>query len=248
MDRQVELWKKHPEIDSIEVSTFGRIRSVKGHYYKSNRINSGYLQVYFRMNGKQINKLVHRLVAETFIPNPDNLLEVNHKDCDKTNNDVSNLEWVTHEENIAYRGKCGHTARNNAPKSPVYVINLSNLEVSHFQSQSEASRVLGFSVSSINAVIKGRLKQAHGFWFVKDDGHAVDVVKIKLHGIGGTGLKIETPECFIVQEDHYGMYIGAVGLLIADKCHAKVYNSRDEANEVAADMHLNAWEVIPYGD
>lgn len=179
MNNSVELWKRHPDIGIIEVNSFGRVRSVKGHYYKSNRINSGYLQVYFRMNGKQINKLVHRLVAETFIPNPDNLPQVNHKDCDKTNNNVDNLEWVTHEENIAYRDKLGHTARNNAPKSPVYAINLSNLEVSHFQSQSEASRVLGFSVSNINAVIKGRLKQAHGFWFVKDDGHAVEVINHK---------------------------------------------------------------------
>lgn len=51
-------------------------------------------------------------------------------------------------------------------------------------------------------------------------------------------------EHFIVQEDHYGMYVNGSGVLIANKRHAKVYTSRNSANEEAADMHLNAWEVI----
>lgn len=55
-------------------------------------------------------------------------------------------------------------------------------------------------------------------------------------------------ERFIVKEDHYGMYVNGSGVLIADKRHAKIYNSRNEANDEAADMHLNAWDVIPYGD
>ena len=54
----------------------------------------------------------------------------------------------------------------------------------------------------------------------------------------------EEPERFILQEDHYGMYVNGSGVLITDKSHAKIYNSRNEANEEAADMHLNAWEVI----
>ena len=55
-------------------------------------------------------------------------------------------------------------------------------------------------------------------------------------------------ERFIVREDNYGMYVNGSGVLIADKRHAKIYNSRNEANDEAADMHLNAWDVIPYGD
>lgn len=50
---------------------------------------------------------VHRLVAKYFIPNPDNLPQVNHKDCDKSNNNVSNLEWVTNRENYEYALKTG---------------------------------------------------------------------------------------------------------------------------------------------
>ncbi|MGK0841021.1 hypothetical protein ACRE5W_28280 [Klebsiella pneumoniae] len=61
-------------------------------------------------------------------------------------------------------------------------------------------------------------------------------------------LKIETPERFIVQAGRQSMYIGAVGELVSDKSKAKVYTLRFTANEDAADMHLNAWEVIPYDD
>lgn len=56
------------------------------------------------------------------------------------------------------------------------------------------------------------------------------------------------PKRFIAQDDHYGMYIETSQELVQDKSKAKIFDSRNEANEVAADMHLNAWEVIPYGD
>ena len=65
-----------------------------------------YRSVSLHWKGKQKRALVHRLVAEAFIPNPENLPEVNHKDMDKSNNHVSNLEWCTHAENCQhYRAK-----------------------------------------------------------------------------------------------------------------------------------------------
>ena len=191
MENQVEIWKAHPDIDKIEVSSFGRVRSSDGHYYNSHRTNKGYLNVRIKIDGNWTAKLVHRLVAQTFIENPDNLPEVNHRDCDRANNNAGNLEWCTHQENVAYRDKLGHTARNNAPKSPVYAINLATLEVSRFPSQMEAGRSLGILYQSIYKVLKGRINQTGGYWFVNDDGHAVDVVKSKLHNIGGIGLKIK---------------------------------------------------------
>lgn len=154
MDNQTEVWKSHPEIDGIEVSSLGRVRSVKGHYYKISHNNSGYLQVEFRVNGKRIHKYVHRIVVETFIPNPDNLPQVNHKDNDRTNNNVDNLEWCT---------------KDFVPKSPVYAVDLNTLEVSWFESQHEASRVLGLHAPNINAVIKGRIKQTGGYRFENVD-------------------------------------------------------------------------------
>ena len=61
-------------------------------------------------------------------------------------------------------------------------------------------------------------------------------------------LKHEEPECFIVKEDRYDLYIGATRDLVSSKDRAKIYESRDDANVDAADTQLNAWEVIPYDD
>ena len=137
----------------------------------------------FRIDGKEVSKLVHRLVAQTFLPNPKSLPQVNHKDCDRANNNVDNLEWCTREYNIAYRDRCGHTSKNNAPKLPVLAINLATLEVSRFQSRAEASRALRTDQSSIGRVIKGIQKQAGGYWFTNDDEKAADAIKQKLHDI-----------------------------------------------------------------
>jgi len=109
MESQGEIWKSHPEYTEIEVSTLGRVRPVMGHYYTNHPIKNGYMNVRIPIDGKWTTKLVHRLVAQTFIPNPDNLPEINHKDSNRTNNSADNLEWCTHKENIAYRDKCGHT-------------------------------------------------------------------------------------------------------------------------------------------
>ena len=175
---ETEIWKKHPEIEKLEVSSFGRVRSVKGHYYTSFPINSGYLQVGFRMNGKCVHKYVHRLVAQAFIDNPENLPQVNHLDCDRSNNNVDNLEWCTGLYNSQYREKFGKSLG-----VPVLAVNLNTLEVSSYPSQGEASRELGIFQPHISDVIKGRLNKTHGFWFTNDDDKATDAINNKLHKI-----------------------------------------------------------------
>lgn len=120
MKGQTEIWKAHPEIVGIEVSTMGRVRTLdrvtstekmtrfqKGRVLKQHDNGKGYLLVNIPINGKQSSKRVNRLVAETFLPNPDNLPQVNHKDCNRTNNDVSNLEWCDASYNQKYREKHG---------------------------------------------------------------------------------------------------------------------------------------------
>ena len=191
----VEFWKNHPDIDGIEVSSFGRVRSVKGNYYTNSPRSNGYLQVGFHINGKSVGKLVHRLIAQTFIPNPNNLPQVNHKDCDITNNNASNLEWVTGSYNCEYRDKFGISNAEIKGK-PVFAINLSTLEVSWFRSQSEAGMFLGVWRQSIGNVIKGKrkYKQTGGYWFVSADEKAVDITKRKLRDIGETGLKVKHGE------------------------------------------------------
>ena len=153
----IEFWLKHPDYVGIEISSFGRVRSAKGCYYKSFPNNNGYLQVHFNINGESFHKLVHRLVAQAFIPNPNNLPQVNHKHGDRTNNNVSNLEWCDNIYNSQYRDKFGISSVKLLGH-PVFAVNLITLEVSWYPSQREASRILGLHQSNINAVVKGRLK------------------------------------------------------------------------------------------
>jgi len=205
INSEEEIWKAHPEYTGIEVSTLGRVRTldrvvpcrgngtrfVKGRILKQYSNKGGYLIAQIKIDEKWITKQVHRLVAQTFIPNTNGFPMVNHLDCNRKNNNVKNLEWCTASYNNQYREKYG-VSQTEALGSPVFAISLSTLEVSHFSSQQEAGRILGVFQGNINRVIKGSRNQAGGFWFVNDDGHAVEVVKSKLHDVGGIGLKIHS--------------------------------------------------------
>lgn len=101
-----EEWKIIDEAPNYEVSNLGRIKTIKtGRIRKLTLTNAGYVQIGLFQNGKIIYRLVHRLVAKAFIPNPNNLNEVNHKDFNKQNNTVANLEWVDHRTNMMYNWK-----------------------------------------------------------------------------------------------------------------------------------------------
>lgn len=69
-------------------------------FLKPNTDKDGYLYVTLSKNGKPRTHRLHRLVAETYLPNPDNLPEVHHIDSNRTNNNANNLQWVTQEENL----------------------------------------------------------------------------------------------------------------------------------------------------
>ena len=101
-----EVWNQIKGFEDYEISNLGNIRSYNKtsdvYIHKSMRINhtkEGYAVVTLTKTRKY---LVHRLVAETFIPNPDNLPEVNHKDCNKANNNIENWEWCSRTYNIKY--------------------------------------------------------------------------------------------------------------------------------------------------
>lgn len=87
----------------------------------------GYLRTNLAKNGTNHTVKVHRVVAEAFIPNPDNLPQVNHKDGDKTNNHVSNLEWCTVSENQRHAYRIGLKS-NRGEKNPAHKLNLSDVE------------------------------------------------------------------------------------------------------------------------
>ena len=100
-----EVWK---DVDGFEghyqVSDYGRVRSIKKKILvlKDDYQHNGYKRVYLWKDGRKHNKLVHRLVAISFLPNPNNYSDVNHIDEDKTNNHVANLQWCTHLYNMNF--------------------------------------------------------------------------------------------------------------------------------------------------
>ena len=102
----MEQWKDIKGYEGLyQVSNEGRVKSLKWNkekILKGGHHTKGYLQLCLYKDGQVIMKKIHRLVAEAFIPNPNNYKEVNHKDENKENNSVENLEWCTQEYNHNY--------------------------------------------------------------------------------------------------------------------------------------------------
>jgi hypothetical protein len=94
-----EIWKPHNKDSRYLVSSRGRVRGVKGKIMKQSQNNAGYVTC----NAAGRTQLVHRLVAEHFLPNNKQFSDVHHKDGDRSNNSVENLEWTNHLTNCARR-------------------------------------------------------------------------------------------------------------------------------------------------
>ena len=153
----MEHWRSIAGYDGLyEVSDLGRIKSLKygkEKILKPGKNTGGYLFVILYKDGQQKLSLVHRLVSEAFIPNPNNLETVNHKDEVKTNNVVSNLEWMSRADNKRY-----------SANKPVQMLDKSTGELlSTFLSTHEAERVTGIANQSISSCCLGRLKSAGGY-------------------------------------------------------------------------------------
>lgn len=151
-----EIWKAIAGYEGLyEVSDQGRVRSLKFNktrILKAGGPRSGYLRVILHKDGKRKQMKVHRLVASAFIPNPQGLETVNHKDEDKTNNSVSNLEWMTRIDNINY-----------SQAHPVQMLDKQGNLLATFPSTQEARRQTGIAQSSICLCCLGKYKSAGGF-------------------------------------------------------------------------------------
>ena len=116
-------------------------------------------------NGKQKRYKIHRLVAEAFIPNPNNYPQVNHKDCNPLNNKVDNLEWCNAKYNINYgdRGiKFGKTVG-----CKVIQYSLKGEEIETFYSIGEAARITGLHKTNIYDAVSGKQKTCGGYIWKK---------------------------------------------------------------------------------
>lgn len=104
----MEIWKVISEDSNYSVSNLGNlINNNTKQKHKGNVIKGGYIQHHIGGKSHSKRRLIHRLVAIEFIPNPTNLPEVNHKDGNKKNNTVENLEWCSRQENINHAFETG---------------------------------------------------------------------------------------------------------------------------------------------
>lgn len=124
---ELEEYKISGKPSGYLVSKHGDVFSIKKGLpkkMKPQKQKNGYLLIHLHLNGKSYYRWIHRMVAEVFIPNPNNKPQINHKDGNKENNKVPNLEWVTAKENIqhAYLNKLHPTSKGeNSPNAKLSV-------------------------------------------------------------------------------------------------------------------------------
>ena len=166
-----EIWCPVKNYESLyEVSDKGRVKSIgygKERILKPLRNTCGYLQVCLCKNGEHKMYLVHRLVAQTFTPNPQNLTEVNHKDENKENNSVHNLEWCDSKYNNNY----GTRTQRQSEKLSKSVLQYtkSGVFVREWKSMKDVQRNLNYSQGNISSCCNGKCKSANGYiWKYKD--------------------------------------------------------------------------------
>ena len=155
-----------------QISNLGNVKSLnynntgKPNLLKPTKLANGYLQVSLCKNGKRIGKLVHVLVSEAFIPNPFELPQINHKDENKENNCVDNLEWCDAKYNINYgtgikrsaEARTGIYGRNSSCK-PVLCVETNII----YSGTYEAQQKTGTKNGNISLVCNGKRKTAGGY-------------------------------------------------------------------------------------
>lgn len=184
----MEEWRDIKGYEGMyQVSNLGNVKSIerkawngRGYRVIKERIMKtydngyGYLFVYLTKDGEQEKCYIHRLVAEAFLENPDNLPEVNHISEDKTDNRLSNIEWCSHiyNQNYGTRNKRIAEAMTNHPKLSKAVIGINKVSglIVEFSSAHEASRQLGIDQGHITDCLKGRYKSSGGFYWMYAEG------------------------------------------------------------------------------
>ena len=178
-----EEWKSIKGYEGLyEVSNYGNVRSLdryasngrkiilySGKVLSKNLGTNGYHSVQLSKDNQVNRKMIHRLVAEAFIPNPDELSQVNHIDENKLNNHVSNLEWCTAKYNTNYGGaiKRSSEKRKGKPLKSKWVKIMCVETGEVFDSVLMASRITNTNKSAISMVLNGKRNKAGGSSWVK---------------------------------------------------------------------------------
>ena len=158
-----EIFKDY-EYDTMNyrVGNLGTIYGTRFSKPLKQRLNEdGYLMITMgREKGKRSSKTVHRIVAELFVPNPNNLPEVNHKDYNRANPRSDNLEWVSHSDNIKYSSEAGRYSESSqgSNNGRSIVTETDVLKIRELYEggvlRSEIAKVYGIGWSTVNHIIK----------------------------------------------------------------------------------------------
>ena len=158
------IWKDIEGTTNYEISSNGNVRNkTTKKILKGRKSKSGYLQVSIKFDGEEKfkNKYIHRLVAEAFIENKYNKKEVNHKDGNKLNNNLDNLEWVTSSENQKHRHSIGINKTSNRR---IGKFNLNGQLIKEYNSIIEAAEEENNGIRvSIDNVLQGKRFTLKGY-------------------------------------------------------------------------------------
>ncbi|HHX69283.1 MAG TPA: hypothetical protein GX708_14705 [Gallicola sp.] len=178
-DREKEIWKAIKGYEGhYEISNYGRVKSFPTKrrtttiILKNKLTKDGYYETTLYANNKIKYIRTHRLVAQAFIPNLQNKPQVNHKDGNKLNNYVGNLEWVTNQENITHSIETGLqnlVGHNNPNAKPVAKYDLDGNLIRKYKCMRYAEEQTGVGYTNISQVCNGHRKTSGGYiWkFVK---------------------------------------------------------------------------------
>jgi len=181
-----EIWKPIKDYEGLyEISNFGNVKILARNYTRYNyltkryniikvkekitqgTINGGYRRICLTKNKVEKNKHIHKLVAEAFIPNPNNYSYVNHIDGNKQNNYIDNLEWCTLYQNNTHAYKTG--LRKSTDITPILQYDLEGNFIREYKSINEASKETNLDIRHISRNINGIGKQIGGYKFVKKE-------------------------------------------------------------------------------
>jgi hypothetical protein len=194
----MEIWKTIEQDTNYQVSTQGRFKNKQGQILTTKQ--TGY--IYVRVGKDKI--LLHRLIAQTFIPNPDNLPDVNHKNGIKSDNRLENLEWMSRRDNMVHAHETGlishktglghHNYGKPTPESvkkkqsavrkdkkKVYQYTLDGDFVKEWES-TKATELAGYNRSSVSQCLNGKIRQSYGYiWSFDDPNTFIAPIDVELH-------------------------------------------------------------------
>ena len=169
----MEQWRDIKGYENLyQISNLGRVKCLgngnsnnsKERILKPGITKGDYLQVTLFKEGKRKQYYIHRLVANSFIDNPDNYNEVNHINEDKTDNRVDNLEWCDRTYNCNYGSRNERMA--TIRKKPIYSVNKTTNEITYYQSATDAEKITKISNAHICSCCNGKRKTAGGYkWY-----------------------------------------------------------------------------------